>query len=212
MLRTALTISGCWVGGDLAAQVYEYHGYSNFRRHQRKEASNFNLDHSVPRSRGEVDLARTAFSAIFGFCFSSPLLLGYQRLVIPRVFGKLQRQSTPSLLALGVHQLFLTPTLLFSYFTFMTACRGGFQDTSFMDEHASTGASKRHSILSIQSYIFEDVLPLPLLSSWAFLIPAYALSYHGGRCSSSLWSHGFLASFFFCWCGLVSFTQTSMLL
>lgn len=212
MLRTVLTISGAWVGGDIAAQFFEFRRKFHFYRNSKERITKYNVEGTLHHYKSELDIGRTVFNGIFGLFFSCPLLLGYQRLVIPRVFGNLERQPTPSLLALGVHQLFLTPTILFSYFTFMTACKGGFRDTSFMDQYSCTGALKRHSILSIQSYIFEDVLPFPLLSSWGVLIPAYSLIYRGGILSSSLWSHAFIATLFMGWCGLVSFTQASMLL
>lgn len=212
MLRTAVAICGSWIGGDIAAQWYEFHRSGNRDLHFGQKDFKHSKYVITQRSMGEIDRERTFLNGIFGLVFACPLLLGYQRLVIPQVFGKLERRATPTLFAIGVHQLFLTPILLFSYFTFMTACRGGFRDTSFMDRHACSSASQRYSIFSIQSYIFEDVIPLPLLSSWAFLIPTYTFSYYGGIFRSSLFFYFFSGSIFFSWCGLVSFTQKSLLL
>lgn len=212
MLRTAVAICGSWIGGDIAAQWYEYHSSTYRGLHFSQKIIKDSKDVTTNRSMGEIDSSRTVLNGIFGLMFACPLLLGYQRIVIPQVFGKLERRVTPTLFAIGAHQLFLTPVLLFSYFTFMTACRGGFRDTSFMNRRACSSASQRYSIFSIQTYIFEDVIPLPLLCSWAFLIPTYTFSYYGGNFRSSLFFYIFSGSIFLSWCGLVSFTQKSMLL
>lgn len=204
MLYTILASISCWTIGDLGAQWYEYRN----RKRGCILASNQRENNSTIRKSREVDILRLTHASLFGL-FSAPLLLGYQKVVIPRIFGRLQRAATPSLLALGVHQLVLTPTVLLAYFNCMTALRGGFHDTSFMHAHEEIGASRRYTVSSIQRYMMEDVLPLPLLSSWIAVAPMYGfffLSY------TRLWGKVLLGCSWVWWCGIVSFTQSSLLL
>eukprot|EP00796_Vickermania_ingenoplastis_P008635 gene8635-6066_t len=133
---------------------------------------------AIAGKRKDFDAVRAGHAALFGAA-TGPLLFGYRRLVVQRVFGNLQRAPTPSLLALGVHQLLLTPAVLLAYFNYTTCIRGGFRDRSFMNQHAGGGASRRHTVLSVQRYMLEDVVPFPLLYSWGAAVPLYMAAYLG---------------------------------
>lgn len=206
MLYTFLASTFFWTIGDVGAQWYEYR--LKRRDNVMKNNNGRNGEISIARKHSEVNVLRLLHTSLFGF-FSAPLFLGYQKIVIPRIFGRLQRAATPSLLALGVHQLVLTPTVLLAYFNCMIAVRGGFRDPSFMHSHEDVGATKRHTVSSIQRYVMEDVLPLPLLSSWIAVAPTYCLVFLSSR---QTWAKCAVGCTWIWWCGVVSFTQSSLLL
>lgn len=187
-----------WAVGDLGAQWWEFRQHKLERKDSRQ----------VVDKRKDIDLKRISEVAAFGF-LSAPLLAGYHRIVVPRVFGRLRGAPTPCLLALGVYQLIITPTLLLSFFGCMTAVRGGFTNTGFLEKHVSGGASKRFTVQTVQKYIFDNVLPFPLLSSWAVAAPLYGMTFFSPVGTLPKVATMVLTIW---WCGVVSHLQSSLLL
>lgn len=199
MLKT-LTISSVfvWVSGDLGAQWFRF----------RSGKQEVNKQGTRAPRRLDLNASQLLYNGMFGL-LTVPLLGGYWKVVIPRVFGQLPGNITASLAALAAHQLVVTPTILIGYFNCMTGARGGLRDPSFMHNHFTDGASTRHTVLSIQSYMMEDVMPFPLLCSWLCVAPCYALAY--SRSVSAL-PRIALALATASWCGVVSHAQNSLLL
>lgn len=196
--------SAClWTGGDFFAQFYEAHNEAGARRARGDKREG-------ERPSGGQMLAmlsqeRLVQSAVFG-AVVGPMTLQYT-LLLPRVFGQIAGAASPTLCALAVQQLFVTPALIWAYLNAMTAARGGLSDPSFMAAH-TVGASKRHDVWSIERHIFEAVLPFPLLFSWAVVVPLYLFGYLGPfRGMTAL--GGLIA---LPWCGSLSYTQSTDLL
>lgn len=202
-LKGAAFYGSVWGIGDFFAQFYAAHKEAAARRARGEKREG-------GRPSGQqmfemLDKPRVAQAALFGLAMG-PCMAQYA-VFLPRIFGNLQRQGTACLCALGLQQLVMTPLILWSYFTAMTAARGGFRDPSFMSANVS-GAHQRHDVFSIQSYIATDVLPYPLLVSWGVYAPCYAMQYLGPVRGAS-----FLTGCLFVpWCGLVSCTQEQDLL
>lgn len=181
-----------WTAGDLAAQ------WAQFRRTHRLDTKS-------------VDHSRLQLTALFGAA-TAPFLVVYRNVVIPRIFGPLKGHASSCLAALAAHQLVVSPGLLLMYFNAMTAARGGFANPQFLYERQS-GATKRLTVLSVERYMFDEVLPFPLLCSWALssmlYLAAYAPPYQSAVKFSLL---GTIALMSTAWTSVASYTQTSLLL
>lgn len=196
LLHSALCIAA-WTLGDLGSQWYE-----------------FRMRNLVPDSRDnsksrDVDISRMMQNALFGICLS-PLLEGYRSIVVSAVFGSLRRNSTSTLVALGMHQFFITPVILLGYFNYMTAWRGGLTNRSFMQTHSDGISSRRYTVFSVESYILTEVSPTPLVAAWVSVTPLYAVAYYAPKRMLLPYAALFLTSA--AWCGVVSYTQSSLLL
>lgn len=192
-----------WAGGDFLAQFYAAHREAAARRARGEKRSGSRPSGS--QMLGMLDQGRLLQSAGFG-AVSGPLVYQYKRL-LPRVFGPLMSAATPTLCALAVQQLFATPLLLCAYFNAMTALRGGLSDPSFLVAH-STGATKRQDVWSVEQFMMEEVMPQPLLASWAVMVPLYAFAYTGPFRGAAALSGAITLP----WCASVAYVQSELLL
>lgn len=200
-LARSATWACMWGAGDLLAQMYSAHADRLERRArgERRQGSRptFQAMFSM------VDQARLGESVLFG-ALMGPCIVAYER-GLYRIFGSQMRSVVSCLCGLGLQQLFVTPLMLLAYFNAMTLIRGGLTNPRCL---ASQTLDSETDFFSVQRYIVNEVMPFPLLASWAVYTPRYIMFHY-----TPFRGFGFLCGCLFIpWAGLVSYQQVTELM
>lgn len=197
-----LSFASAWVAGDFFAQFYAAHAA---RLHGKRERQPKGTRPTAQQMYDMLDKHRLLEALAYGIV-AYPAVARFH-VLLSTVMGPLTHHSVRCIFALAAQQLVMSPLLIVAYCNAMTAWRGGFTDTAFLQAHLP-GPHPRYSVWDVEKRILSDVVPLPLLTSWMAYIPVYTMSYFARFRGRALLSHIALVP----WLGTLSYKQEHDLL